>query len=84
MSEPFVPGSFTYSNLGAGADVAVGVAKLLLPSVASEKRGDAGWSSERRPKTFVIIRGRKRGPVIESGCDLVDAARPGAVKMSPS
>ena len=80
--EPFVPGNFTYSSLGAGACVAIGVAKLRLPS-ASECRGDAGWSSDRRANTFVIILGKNR-VLAECGWDLVDAALPGVIIESAS
>lgn len=56
---PLVPGSLTYSNLGAGAWGGGG--KLMnLSDPGPVDRGCGGRSSDRRPSAFVSSRGRKR------------------------
>lgn len=56
---PFVPGSLTYSNFGAGA-CGGGGRFVGLSDPAPAVRGNGGTSSDRRAKALVKMRGRKR------------------------
>lgn len=59
---PFVPGSFTYSNLGGGACDANEVPFVFFrPSSVAFRTGRGGRSSDLLPlKAFVMMRGIKR------------------------
>ena len=61
ITEPLVPGNFTYSSFGAGAWDEAGVAACFFAS-ASVSLGVEGRSSDLRElKAFVMIRGMNLG-----------------------